>query len=97
MDPQHPGFLEPWTPSSGQRALVDDLALQYVARTPDFNRQFLDLSRDCYKDRSWPQIMLALLEAFDQHAVGSVGLELTIRRLAEDVRVARGDALEEMR
>lgn len=95
LDPRHPEFLGPWGPTPGERALVDDLALQYVAGTVDFNRMFLDFSRDRYRDRSWPQAMLALLEQLKQTAIGSQGLDLTVKRLAGDVKTAREQAAEE--
>lgn len=94
-DPRSGEFLDPWQPTSAERALVDDLALQYVAGTIDFNTMFLRFCSDCYHQRSWPQAFLALLEAFKNTAIGSQGLDPTVKRLAGDLKAARSDALEE--
>jgi len=37
------------------------------------------------------------LELLEAHAVGCAGLQLTLRRLREDLQVARAEALEELR
>jgi hypothetical protein len=97
MDPRSGEFLEPWKPTPAESALVKELALQHVAGTPEFNAGFLRFCSDRYRDRSWPQAMLAMLEAFKIVAIGSQGLDLSVARLREDVRVARAEALDEMR
>jgi hypothetical protein len=96
MDPRHPDFLDPWRPTSAESALVKGLTHDYCSGTPEFNAAFLYFGRDRYHQRSWPEAFLALLEVLKQHAVGSVGRELTLARLREDVKVARKAALEEM-
>ena len=96
LDPSSGEFLSPWAPTAAQRSRVDELALHFVERAPELSVTFLRFSRDCYQDRSWPQVVFAILELFNQTAIGAQGYELTIARLRSDLEHARAEALEEM-
>ena len=86
--------LEPWEPTAAQRALVLDLLDRYVRRDPSFGPTFVRFGADRYRDKSWPQAMLAVLEHFAQTAIGAQAEALTIARLASDLRAARHDVIE---
>ena len=93
-DPRLGDALEPWEPSAAQRALTLDVLDRFVRRDPSCADTFLRFFADRYRDKSWPQVFLALCEHFAVTAIGAQAEALTIARVAADLRAARDDVIE---
>jgi hypothetical protein len=89
--------LEQWQPSTSQRARALEVWHRYAARDPEFARLFNAFTRDVLDERALPQALLAILEHGTVSLLNCQGEDLTVRRLAGDVRQARHDALGEAR
>ncbi|MBL3753113.1 hypothetical protein, partial [Mycobacteroides abscessus] len=63
-------------------------------RDPTCGDTFLRFAADCYRDKTWPQMFLALCEHFTQTAIGAQAEALTVARVAADLRAARDDVIE---
>lgn len=94
MDPRLGSVLDPIRPTAAERALVADLAHQYVARDRDFGETFKYFWADRHADKRWPNVFLALLEQFAATAVGAQGEALSIARAEGDVQAARDGITE---
>lgn len=94
LDPRFGNVLDPWRPTPAERALAADLVHGYVSRDLGFEHLFLVFCRDRYAEKSWPQLLVAILEQFAATAVGAQGETLTIARTASDLQAARGEILE---
>ena len=90
-DPRLGRVLHEWQPNAAERALTAELVYLYVSRLHTFETMFLNFCGDHYRDKSWPQALLAVLELFAQTAIGSQGEQLAIARLESDVTAARDD------
>ena len=64
-----------------------------MARDPAFTALFFAFCDDVLRERSLPQMLVAVLEHGTVCLIGAQGEELTIARLAADVQAARDDAL----
>ena len=94
LDPRLGSVLDPVRPTAAERALVADLAHQYVARDHDFAETFKYFWADRHADKRWPNVFLALFEQFAVTAVGAQGERLTIARAEGDLTAARDDIIE---
>lgn len=56
----------------------------------------LHLARDTIEGGDLPELMMSFARVYKTDMFASAGRDLTIARLAEDLRVARETALEEM-
>jgi len=89
LDPRLGSVLDSIRPTAAERALVADLAHQYVARDHDFGETFKHFWGDRSADQRWPMVFLALLEQYATTAVGAQGEDLSIARAEDDRNKAR--------
>lgn len=96
-DPRLSDVLDDYQPSAALRARIADLWRSYAAREPQSVYTLLDLAADITEDisddhRTVVRVLLALLEQATTTALGALGEDLTLRRLAGDTAAARDDA-----
>jgi hypothetical protein len=94
-DPLLGDNLDPWRPDAAEVARVLEVLLQYVTGQHTFTWAILSLAKDCYRDKTVPEILLACCEIFRIAVIGCQGEQLTVDRLTADLQHARQEAFRE--
>ena len=88
--------LERWEPTAAQRAPLLELWYRLASGDPDFPACYdVWVRRRPSRTRALPQAGLAILRHGTATLINAQGRELTLRRLAADLELARAEAAKE--